>query len=291
MEAGAPSATRSALTAALSLGRSSPAALYSLGRSSPSALYRGLQYMLTPRSSSAEERALQLVQRCARNWLLRHEQRKRRLLECYALMFVRRERRAAMLVQRRWRFAVAMRPLRQPGRERDLLVKVQAATRGHRARDDKWRRQRAAELAREHAARVVQGAARRWGNVRRLRAECCGILAKRSGRKYGWGKWEAFLWQERHVCVDAAGLVCRHVSKAGAATGPTRELPFERMRAVRAAEGGVLVVECEGRSCYFACGSRRESELWAVNLVALAEAAGHAVPGFMVEHERVDLRV
>ena len=58
-------------------------------------------------------------------------------------------------------------------------------------------------------------------------------------------------------------------------------MPYDAMVAVRALPGGQLEILCEQRSYYFQLASRTECEQWATNLVRLAAAAGHSVPGFV----------
>ena len=57
------------------------------------------------------------------------------------------------------------------------------------------------------------------------------------------------------------------------------------MRWVKALDNDVLEVQCQKRAYAFQLGSREECERWATNLVALAAAAGHEVPGFVVVAE------
>lgn len=216
-----------------------------------------------------------MIQRYVHRWHLRREQRRLELLEAYAALFVVRERRAVMRLQRCWR----CRPLRRPGRELDLLTKFQAATRGWQAREQARKLREATELRNANAARVIQRHASRNIAAQTMRRECSGIVEKR-GRRYSLGKFEVVVWQERHVAIDGKALVYNHL-KAGAPVAPRRELPFESMRSVRAAEGAVLCIECAARSYYFQLGSRHDCEQWVANLVQLTAAAGYQVAGYV----------
>ena len=65
-------------------------------------------------------------------------------------------------------------------------------------------------------------------------------------------------------------------------TGVQKSVPFSSINAIKALPGDVLLLECTARDYQFQLSSRDETERWATNLVQLAEAAGHHVPGYMV---------
>ena len=182
-------------------------------------------------------------------------------------LMAKQEVRAARLVQRRWRGS-----RNREAAYAEALLKIQAVAKGHQERARiRAERQWAAESEKQRKA--VEKA--------RLVSECTAIIEK-LGRRYALGPWEMAVWQERSVvCTDDA-LLYQHVKSNAAPTGVQKSVPFASIRAIKALPGGVLLLECATRDYHFQLSSADETERWATNLVQLAEAAGHHVPGFMV---------
>lgn len=120
----------------------------------------------------------------------------------------------------------------------------------------------------------------------RLENECNAILEKRSRWRLSLGPWDFVMWRERLVRATATALTCQRVSAVGEPLGTPTTIPYAAMRTIHARADDSLHVRTEERSHTFQLGARDEAERWTYNLVALAAAAGHTVPGFC--HSQVD---
>ena len=115
----------------------------------------------------------------------------------------------------------------------------------------------------------------------RMMGQCCGVLEKQ-GRKYALRKWEMVVWQERYVKLTTDGLVYQHLKSNAEPSGAEKPVPYSSMKMVKALLGDVLHVQCTKRDYCFQLHSAADCELWATNLVQLAQCAGFDVPGYVV---------
>ena len=182
-----------------------------------------------------------------------------------------RERKAAILVQRRWRGGVPW-----DAEAQKALAKIQATVKGHLQREHQRADRQWAEQAEQTSKKAEQ---------QRLLNECNAVIEKRGKRRFSLGPWELVMWQERHVSATADALVYQHVRSNAEPKGHSTEIPYAAMQSIKALTGDVLEVKVATRDYLFQLSSREECERWATNLVQLAAAAGHHVPGFIVVPE------
>ena len=229
--------------------------------------------LLSPRGREDERRqsAAKLIQRHARGMRGRRHAQNLRWTQQYMELIASTERRATILLQKRWRAHVQYREMR-------ALVLIQAAAKGSLQR---WR------LNHERTQAATQ-AERRAEERARLMCECTAILEKQ-GRRYSLGKWEMVIWQDRYVYVNHHALVYQHIKSNAEPTGAQRMIPFAAMETITAQLNDRLVIRCRTRSYVFQLGSREEVERWATNLVHLAADAGYHVDGFLdMPHQEED---
>lgn len=175
-----------------------------------------VQALLSPRGES--ERAATLIQRHARRWLAR---RYRTTMRRLVILMTTRERRAAMLIQDRWR----ARPNVSP-QQTQAIARIQAHAKGRLER-------RGIKLARERRAES------RAAEIARMVDACTAVLEKQ-GRRLSLGWWEVLVWQERYVYATESALVYQHVKANAEPTGAARAVPFDSMLSIKALAGDVV---------------------------------------------------
>jgi len=234
---------------------------------------RALTSFVTPRAVREAQAAL-VIQCAARNYLARRRVHYLRTMRRLVTLMAGRERKYAMMIQARWRGKMEARKLAE-------IAKIQAAAKGRIERRKLEQQKSVLVFTENRAAKVIQKHGSLQVEKSRMMRECRGILEKQ-GRKYALGKWEMVVWQERFVFLTKDGLVYQHIKSNSEPTGAEKAIPYASMETVKALLGDVLYLKCNKRGYNFQLGSPAECEMWATNVVQLAQCAGFDVPGFVV---------
>ena len=235
--------------------------------------FESIVNFLTPRSSK-EHMAAATIQAAARAWLSRKKVRYLRTMRRLVALMAGRERKYAMMIQRTWR-EKKLKALEEHA------VKIQAHAKGRIERMKAEQTKLVEDFAKNHAAKVIQKHATITVEKTKMMRECQAILEKQ-GRKYGVGKWEMVVWQERFVTLSHDGLVYQHVKSNAEAFGREKVIEYASMETIKALLGDMLYLKCAKREYYFQLPNAQECEKWATNIVQLAQCAGYSVPGYVV---------
>ena len=228
------------------------------------------------------ERAALRMQAAFRGRRARQRSKARKTVMQLTLLMATAERRAAMVIQRRYRshrFHVA---------QGDAAARIQAAQRRKKDRAQKTAAPTSAVAiaAKANAMTYLKSALDRPQLISKLRLDIARLMEK--GKVYGVAGSQVITWNARYFFVGEAGLCYQRVSRKMVPKGKVRLIPWTSLLLVEALEDdSVYLSTTTGKRYYIKVKDSQQPAVdawvWATRLCQLIQLLGSQVSGHVAD--------